>query len=222
MTARRRQWRVLALALALLLAMVLGRAPQSCAGETRTMESDGPVLIGRVTRVGDGDTIEVSLSSGPIRVRLHGIDTPESNQPWGREARVELLKRVDRREVALAPVEQDQYDRMVAVVYLGDENVNRWLVEQGHAWAYRAYLDDPEFCELEARARGSRRGLWSLPHGDWVAPWEWRRVQRGRGGPYTDFRDETAAKCISAMRRRPPRQAGRRRHPSVLAAANIA
>jgi micrococcal nuclease len=41
-----------------------------------------PVVVGTVTRVVDGDTIDVQLSSGPIRVRLHGVDTPERGQPY--------------------------------------------------------------------------------------------------------------------------------------------
>ena len=31
-------------------------------------------------------------------------------------------------------------------VYLGDENINAWMVKQGHAWAYRQYLDDKDYC----------------------------------------------------------------------------
>jgi endonuclease YncB( thermonuclease family) len=45
-----------------------------------------PVLVGTVTKIVDGDTIDVQLSSGPIRVRLHGVDTPERGQPWGKES----------------------------------------------------------------------------------------------------------------------------------------
>jgi micrococcal nuclease len=45
-----------------------------------------PVLVGTVTKIVDGDTIDVQLSSGPIRVPLHGIDTPERGQPGAKEA----------------------------------------------------------------------------------------------------------------------------------------
>jgi endonuclease YncB( thermonuclease family) len=44
------------------------------------------VLIGTVTRVIDGDTLDVKLSSGPIRIRLYGVDTPEKNQPHRKKA----------------------------------------------------------------------------------------------------------------------------------------
>jgi len=49
---------------------------------------NSPVLVGTVIKVVDGDTIDVQLSSGPIRVRLHGINTQERGQPWGKESTV--------------------------------------------------------------------------------------------------------------------------------------
>lgn len=71
-------------------------------------------------------------------------------------------------EVALDVVTQDRYERLVAIVYVGDSNVNEWLVEQGHAWAYREYLEDPTYCRLEHEARIAQRGLWRFEQA--VAP----------------------------------------------------
>ena len=161
-----------------------------------------PVLSGTVTRVIDGDTIEVQLSSGPIRVRLNSIDTPEKDQPWGSEAQAALAGRVDGRQVDLEPVTQDHYDRLVAVVFLRSENINAWMVQQGDAWAYREYLEDPSYCAWEAVARASRLGLWGLPPGSRVAPWEWRAAGRGGTAGFTDYSSETAAGCVAAMHRR--------------------
>jgi hypothetical protein len=59
--------------------------------------------------------------------------------------------------------EQDRYERLVATVYVDGDNVNAWLVAQGHAWAYRAYLDDENLIGVEEDARRARRGLWSFP-----------------------------------------------------------
>src|SRR5688500_6353545 len=89
---------------------------------------DRPVLVGTVTKVTDGDTINVELSSGPIIVRLGSIDAPESNQPGGNEAAEELERLVLNQEVALEVETQDRYERLVAVAYVGDGNVNEWLV----------------------------------------------------------------------------------------------
>lgn len=106
---------------------------------------DNPVLVGTVTKVTDGDTIKVDLSSGPITVRLGSIDAPESDQPGGREATLALEQLVLNREVALDVIEQDRYERLVAVVYVDDGNINEWMVQQGHAWAYRQYLENPVY-----------------------------------------------------------------------------
>jgi len=159
------------------------------------------VMVGTVLSVTDGDTIKVQLSSGPIAVRFDSVDAPEKSQPWGREAYAALFQRLNRQVVALDVKEQDRYERLVAVVYLGDENINGWLVQQGHAWAYRQYLDDEEYCVWEASARTRRQGLWTLPATSWHAPWEWRRVQRGDAGGFTDFSRETVERCIGSMRR---------------------
>jgi len=172
-------------------------------GPVAVVESDNPVLVGRVTRVLDGDTIEVALSSGPIRVRFGSVDAPEKNQPWGREARDALTRKLGDREVELDVVSQDQYDRLVAVVGLDDENVNAWLVQQGYAWAYREYTKDKNYCAWEAEARAAQRGLWALPVAQRHAPWEFRAVQRGRAGDFTNYSNETVAQCIAAMHRKP-------------------
>jgi endonuclease YncB( thermonuclease family) len=148
-------------------------------------------LIGRVTRVTDGDTLEVALASGPITVRMGNIDAPEVRQPWGRNAAEALSELVLHQEVAIEVLAQDRYERLVAVVYVGDESINRRLVEQGHAWAYRQYLEDPAICVLEYEARVASQGLWS---GDAVAPWEWR----SNAGAFTDYRDDTVADCLAA------------------------
>ena len=121
------------------------------------------------------------------------------SQPWGREAYAALYQRVNQQVVALDVMQQDRYERLVAVVYLGDESVNGWLVQQGHAWAYRKYLNDKDYCIWEASARTRNLGLWSLPATRTYAPWEWRRVQRGGPGGFTDYRNETADRCIASM-----------------------
>lgn len=172
-------------------------------GPVAMVESDNPVLVGRVTRVLDGDTIEVALSSGPMRVRVGFVDAPEKNQPWGNEARDALTRKLGDSEVELDVVsQQDQYDRLVAVVGLDDENVNAWLVRQGHSWVYREYAKDPNYCAWEAEARAARRGLWALPAEQRHAPWEFRSAQRGRAGGFTNYSNETVAQCVAAMHKK--------------------
>ncbi len=65
---------------------------------------ESPKFPGRVTRIVDADTIEVRLATGPIRVRLHAIDAPELDQPWGPEATRALSKMILGMSVALEPL----------------------------------------------------------------------------------------------------------------------
>lgn len=163
--------------------------------------ADEGLLHGRVLRVVDGDTLDVRLSSGRIRVRLQGVDAPEHDQPGGREATRFLRGHLNDRDVVLEPVTQDRYDRLVAIVRLGTLDLNRELVREGHAWAYRHYLrhEDRPLCTLEHQARKAGRGLWqqgAAPR----APWE-HRTTRGKG-PFRDFTHTDARDCL--------REAGRR------------
>jgi endonuclease YncB( thermonuclease family) len=151
------------------------------------------VLAGRVTRVIDGDTLDVLLATGRIRVRLHGVDAPERSQSGGNEATQWLRQQVLNQDVLLEPVSQDRYERMVAIVYAGDVIVNRELLRTGTAWAYRHYLRgaDRLYCDIEATARAEHRGLWRA--GAAHAPWEYRRTA-GRG-PFTDYSRQSARDC---------------------------
>jgi len=177
----------------------------ACAGPVSSASDWSPggesqaVLVGTVIHVYDGDTIKVRLSSGPIIVRLHSIDTPEHDQPWGPQAKSALAGRIQGRPVSLRVVTQDSYDRLVADVFLGDESINAWMVQQGDAWAYRHYLEDRNYCTWEGDARDARRGLWSAPPDTWRAPWQWRAAQRGAAVTYNDYSHETVAKCIAGM-----------------------
>ena len=150
-------------------------------------------MAGKVTRIIDGDTVDVILASGRIRVRLHGIDAPERDQPGGAQASEWLRQRLQDRNVLLEPISQDRYDRLVAIVHDGEQNVNDGLVASGHAWAYRRYLRkaDRHLCDSEFRARREQAGLWAAAAAH--APWEFRSTQ-GRG-PFTDFSAQTAREC---------------------------
>jgi endonuclease YncB( thermonuclease family) len=158
-----------------------------------------PVLVGTVTKIVDGDTIDVQLTSGPIRVRLHGIDTPERGQPGGREATAALSSLVAGKRVQVEPFSQDRYERMIGIVFRDDLNVNLELVKRGRAWAYRRYMrkSDSALCINEAAARTAKRGLWALPADQRIAPWEWRRKKSLPA--FTDYSRETAAACIAAI-----------------------
>ena len=83
-----------------------------------------------------------------------------------------------RKTVAGHGVDTDRYARVVGRIYLGDLDINREMVRQGHAWVYRKYVKDRSLLEVEADARDASRGLWRLPEAEQVPPWEWRKRDR--------------------------------------------
>lgn len=200
-TPRRFFWRPVFLCWAAALTLSVAPAPSP---------AQDFVLPGRVQRITDGDTVRVQLASGSVSVRLHAIDAPEMRQPWGREARDALARRLPiDRAVQLEVTEQrDSYGRVVARLLLDGEDLNAWMVHAGHAWVLRQYadrIDDADLCRLEHLARRAGRGFWQLPPARRVAPWEWRRNQRGAPRAYTDWSRETAANCRANLRRTPDR-----------------
>ncbi len=159
-----------------------------------------PVLEGVVVGVVDGDTADIRLESGMIRVRLHAIDAPERDQPHGAASKKALSTLVFGRTVAVEPFEQDRYDRLVARLWLDDLDVNAEMIKQGAAWVYRRYADEPAYCAHEKGARDLRRGLWALPVSQRAAPWEWRR-RKTLGNQFTDYSTESVAACVASLGR---------------------
>jgi micrococcal nuclease len=162
--------------------------------------SDHPVLRGTVVGVIDGDTADIRLESGMIRIRFHAIDAPESGQPHGKAAKAALSDLIYGKAVEVEPYQQDRYDRLVARVWLDGMDVNAEMLRTGNAWTYRRYADDPAYCTYEQAARDLGHGLWRLPANQRVAPWEWRQ-RKSRAGHFTDYSQETTAACVAALRR---------------------
>ncbi len=132
----------------------------------------------------DGDTLVVEVTSrvegpgageagrGEARVRLIGIDTPESVDPrrpvqcFGKEASAAMKALVEGAEVRMVKdvEEADRFDRLLRYVYLGDEMINARMVSNGYASAF-TYPPNVRhadlFVELEREARDNDRGLWS-------------------------------------------------------------
>ena len=124
----------------------------------------------------------VQVAGGVSRVRLHGIDAPESEQlccagdtAWqcGQHATRALTDRVDGRLVDCEERDLDRYGRIVALCRAGGSDLGAWLVAHGWALAYRRYSD--AYVSDEASAEASRRGLW---RGAFVEPWDWRAGER--------------------------------------------
>lgn len=130
----------------------------------------------RTSRVIDGDSLVVKRGKEKIRIRLWGIDTPEKGQPFSQEAKRFTQRLLLGRMVTVTSVEYDDYGRLVAMVYLGRDNVSEKLVGSGLAWVH-IYYCHKRICNtwkvLERKAREAKRGLWLEKHP--VPPWQWKR-----------------------------------------------
>jgi endonuclease YncB( thermonuclease family) len=135
-------------------------------------------LTGRVVRVADGDTLSLlDKNNTQHKIRLHGIDTPEREQRYGKAAWDALANMVDGKTVSVVVLGEDSYGRTDGTIYLGDRNISLAMVAGGHAWWYRYYAPhDRLLANAEEKARDEKRGLWSQPNP--VPPWDWRRQQR--------------------------------------------
>lgn len=136
------------------------------------------VFTGRVVGVSDGDTITV-LAPGnrQVKVRLDGIDAPESRQDYGQRAKQMASDLVFGKQVTVTTKERDRYGRTVGAVTVGGVDVNLAMVSAGMAWWYRQYAPGNAALErAESSARAARRGLWASPSP--IPPWEFRRGGR--------------------------------------------
>jgi endonuclease YncB( thermonuclease family) len=131
--------------------------------------------ISGIPRVVDGDTLAI----GATKIRLEGIDAPETDQiclnakgnHWtcGIEARDRLEAHIGARVVGCSSNSTDVYQRSLATCSLAGENLNKWMVQEGWALAYVKYSSAYQPAEEDARV--NQRGLWQ---GAFIAPWDWR------------------------------------------------
>ncbi len=147
----------------------------------------GRMVEGMVKAVYDGDTILLTTrEESRLKVRLYGIDAPETKkpdqpgQPYGEISKRTLMYKIMGRRVTAEIIDIDPYKRAVAVIRYSGKDINREMVAEGLAWAYRQYLQGPyesEYINEETRARSRRAGLWRESNPQ--PPWEFRRANKG-------------------------------------------
>ena len=133
--------------------------------------------ISGVPKIIDGDTIKILNK----RIRFHGIDTPEKKQfcvknskkyKCGQEATNALKKKIDGKTVTCKVQNKlDRYKRYIGVCFLGDIDLNKWMVRNGYAVAYRRYSED--YIKDENYAKKNKIGLWSSK---FIHPEKWRKL----------------------------------------------
>jgi endonuclease YncB( thermonuclease family) len=137
-------------------------------------------IIGKVVGVSDGDTITVlDAAKQQHKIRLEGIDAPESNQDYGSRAKQSLSDLVFGKVVTVTISKKDKYGRTLGRVTLDGKDIGQEQIKRGMAWFYRAYQAElPEniaaMYELgEVRAKAEKRGLWA--DASPIPPWDFRR-----------------------------------------------
>lgn len=137
----------------------------------------------RLSHASDGDSFElVDARNRKLRVRLYGIDAPESKQAYGGRSRSHLMKLMRGQKLLVRTMYKDNYQRSVAIVYLSrngkaDElSINQQQVQAGMAWVYD-YFCTSDICNTwkleEAMAQKQRLGLWQDSNP--MPPWQWRK-----------------------------------------------
>lgn len=169
----------------------IGGGPNSATANTPSPDADpAPSLsanaISGTASVVDADTLDIHGE----RVRLNGVDAPESGQKCkdkggklyrcGTDAANALDKWINRNPVSCEITGKDRYGRLLGECSVRGASVQEWLVANGHALAYRAYSTAHVAAEMKAQADG--RGVWA---GEFVMPWDWRQGLRLSGEPPT-------------------------------------
>ncbi|MCB9805794.1 thermonuclease family protein [Candidatus Nomurabacteria bacterium] len=128
---------------------------------------------GDVVRIVDGDTVVVFTNNQKTKVRLIGVNTPETVDPrkevecFGQEASDFLKNILSDKKVELEIDETqgtyDKYERMLAYIFLNGENINQKIIEEGYGYEYTysvPYKYQESFKMLEAEAKENKIGLW--------------------------------------------------------------
>jgi endonuclease YncB( thermonuclease family) len=160
-------------------------------------QGDGfPLDRSRVAQVSviDGDTLEIHGT----RIRLWGIDAPESSQlcrgedslqyRCGAKAANDLDAFIAKRPVNCLPISLDRYGRTVATCSVGGADLGDWLVRDGLALDWPRYSKG-KYNSAEREAEHAERGIWA---GSYVEPWLYRACIRLGGKPGSCSDDEKA------------------------------
>ena len=148
------------------------------------VKSQEPKIISGIAKVIDGDTIKIEKN----KIRLFGIDAPESKQlckkiwlsisflsfnkdyPCGEISTNKLKIKINNRFIVCKSQNKDRYNTLIAECYKDKININRWMVQNGYAVAYKKY--SKKFIAQENLAKREKLGLWA---GTFEMPWEWRK-----------------------------------------------
>ena len=135
-----------------------------------------------VASISDSDTLSVDRNGSEIAIRLGCIDAPENDQSGGDLAKQRLSQLLPvGQAITVRAIEQDQYGREIAEIYVDGQSVNLQMVAEGHAVVYDQYLEgcsgtETQFLEAEQQAANAGLNFWA--ESEPIMPWAWRRGER--------------------------------------------
>jgi len=143
----------------------------------------------KVILIYDGDAVKAEGHDIEIKVRLVGIDAPETSrkkrdrgQPYSRKSKKYLSELVLNKTVDITGYGLGPYNRILGVIHVGDNNINLEMVQAGLAEVYRGKppkgFDLEPYFEAEKKTRGASKGMWSLGD-EYVSSRDWRKMANG-------------------------------------------
>jgi endonuclease YncB( thermonuclease family) len=140
-------------------------------------------ITGTVVGVSDGDTLTLlDASSKQHKIRLSGIDAPESGQAFGSNSKKALSDCAFGKQAVVETDKIDRYGRSIGRVVVAGVDCNLRQAQLGLAWHYVKYASERpaaesrSYAQTEQRARAEKIGLWSDSKA--LPPWEWRQGAR--------------------------------------------
>ncbi len=152
-----------------------------------TQTLNGTEIYG-TPKIIDGDTVHINNK----KIRLEGIDAPEikqqckkpvlqisvmisfqfnKNYSCGVKSKVQLINKIADSKIKCISLSKDRYKRYLATCYKDKINLNKWMVRNGYAVAYKRYSKD--YVRDEEYAKENKIGLWK---GSFVRPEKWRKL----------------------------------------------
>lgn len=141
--------------------------------------SHAEIITGRAIWIIDGDTFILLKDDQASTIRLSGIDTPEKDQPGGRDATMTLVRMIGRKQVKveITGKRDNHQKRILGRVYQGKTDINLAMVRAGLAWWYREYAPKAtDLQQAEEQARQAKAGIWIMDNN--IYPAEWRKRKR--------------------------------------------
>ena len=124
----------------------------------------------------DGDSIIVVFNNKKIPIELDGIDCPELEQEFGKEAAEFTTSFVYKKKFTVDIRNYDENDRVIGRVAIDGKDLSLSLIEEGLAWYVKEKNSDKELAKAQKKAKKAKKGLWkqSKP----TPPWTFRNVQQ--------------------------------------------